>query len=130
MTNAKNRLFGRKSGPLAWVLLLGLAPAMAGCAEESGQAAEAVRPDPVAIQHGKQIAELQCAQCHQVGPTGDSPNPMAPAFRGIRIRYNFIGFEKRFAEMQADGHYEMPGFQIQASDADDIAAYIDSYRKP
>jgi mono/diheme cytochrome c family protein len=127
MTNAETKV----SIPniAAWALLLGLAPLLAGCAAAQADASADV-PNGAAIERGHHTAEVQCAQCHQIGPAGESPNPMAPAFRNIRMRYNFIGFKKRFAEMQADGHYEMPGFNISAADADDIAAYIDSYNKP
>ena len=116
-----------RSRTLAWGLLIGLAPLVAGCAD---QAYAPSPPDQAAIARGQQIAQLHCAQCHEVGPVGDSRNPMAPPFRSIGLRYNHIGFEKRYAEMQAGEHFEMPGYDIPASDANDIAAYIDSYRRP
>ena len=115
--------------PKTWAFLLGLVPLLAGCATAQLDAS-AGAPNEASVERGRHIAQDQCAQCHQVGPTGDSPNPMSPAFRNIRLRYNFIGFKKRFAAMQADNHNEMPGFNIQAADVEDIAAYVESYKRP
>jgi cytochrome c len=42
--------------------------------------------DPRA-QRGRTFAQANCAQCHAVGPVGESPLRIAPPFRTLHERY-------------------------------------------
>ena len=97
----------------------------AGCATQDISAADGAE---IAVARGRQIALLQGSQCHQIEAAGESPNPMAPAFRGIRMRYNMLAFERRMAELRPEDHYEMPGIKLEPADVADVAAYIDTLR--
>ncbi len=112
----------------AAMLISGLALLTAGCA--TSDAPPTSPPSDFSVGRGRFIAETQCAGCHAVGQTGESRAPTAPAFRNIRMRYNLITFQRRMAQVGDDGHYEMPGFNLDPADVDDIAAYIETFKEP
>ena len=96
-----------------------------GCASDGP--APGADAGKASVDRGRQVAQSQCAQCHQVGPTGASPSPMAPPFRTLQVRFNHLQFEKRFAEVESD-HEMMPGFMLDKADVDDIAAYVETIK--
>ena len=99
--------------------------AIAGCASLDGDA-PAFRPDPFAIEQGREIAVFHCATCHQIGPTGASPSLMAPPFHSLRISYNRLAFHKAI-EASEDVH-RMPGYDLGRDEVDDLIAYLRSVR--
>ena len=81
--------------------------------------------DP-ALERGRHLAERDCAMCHAIDAMGRSPNPSAPTFQAIRLRYNPIALEKRLAPWPAHGHSTMPPRTLSTSDVPDLVAYIQS----
>ena len=86
----------------------------------------AVAPADPALENGRHIAERDCAACHSVGLSDESPNPAAPTFRTLRLRYNPISLERRLARIPARGHSTMPPRMLSPSDVPDLVAYIQS----
>lgn len=81
--------------------------------------------DP-ALQRGAWIAARDCGTCHAFGLNDASPNPNAPPFRDLRLRFNPIALERRLHPMPATGHFEMPPQTLSAADVPDLVAYIQS----
>jgi mono/diheme cytochrome c family protein len=88
-------------------------------------AAAAPKPDP-ALERGRHLAERDCAMCHAIDTASHSPNPGAPTFRTIRLRYNPIALERRLAPIPMYGHSSMPPRTLSAADVPDLVAYIQS----
>jgi mono/diheme cytochrome c family protein len=113
---------------LAFAVLFGLA----GCAAQSLDsmsrvtAGEAQRPDVVAQQRGAAYAEANCAGCHAIGATGESPVPAAPHFRDLGLRYPIDDLAEAFAEGINTGHAEMPEFVMSTEENADMIAYLKS----
>ena len=81
------------------------------------------------IAHGQRIVEEYCASCHAVGRTGVSPHPDAPAFRLLGYRYPVEALEEAFAEGIETGHPDMPRFEVNIVQLQDILAYIQSIQE-
>jgi tetratricopeptide (TPR) repeat protein len=79
-----------------------------------------------AVAEGKSLAEQNCARCHAVGTSGQSPNPKAPAFRLIQQRHPILALREPLARSIAAPHDEMPQFLLPEADIDRIVAYINS----
>jgi mono/diheme cytochrome c family protein len=108
-----------------FVVVVGLAAALAACATESRNGVPAPGPT-VAVERGAALATRDCGGCHALGLVGDSPRSMARPFRDMDLRYNAISFERRMAEMAGRGHHEMPPVRLTTSEIRDIAAFIES----
>ncbi len=78
------------------------------------------------VERGKRLAEIHCARCHAVGPSGTSPRHPAPAFRQLTRRYPIDTLWEALAEGIVTGHPEMPEFLWPPKDIDDILGYITS----
>lgn len=106
--------------------VLGLALALLACApsrqalaaRETGNAAEGLR-----------LAEIHCAQCRAIGPVGESRHPVAPPFRTLSRRYLVNTLDEAFAEGILVGHPDMPNFQFEPSQIDDLLAYLNSVQQ-
>jgi len=86
---------------------------------------EPPRPD---ASMGLVIARDRCAACHQIGGSGESPNPRAPAFGTIVERPGMT--EGYLAAFLADGHdypVEM-GFRLESYQAASLAACMVRWR--
>lgn len=59
-------------------------------------AALAAGTDPSTL--GRELAELNCATCHNIEKTGDSPFAAAPPFRTIPQKYDPTELEEAFVE--------------------------------
>lgn len=103
--NAAMRLFA-----LAIVLL---ATAATGQGQDAALAAK-----------GQRLAEANCAICHAIAATGNSPLSAAPAFRDIATRFDFADLEDAFNEGVATEHPAMPDWQMTPEQAEALAAYI------
>ena len=63
-------------------------------------------------QRGRVFAQTNCAMCHAIGRTGDSPLAIAPPFRTLHKRYPVDDLEESLAEGIVTGHPTMPQFQL------------------
>lgn len=77
-----------------------------------------------ALLHGEGLAKTNCAKCHSVGLSGESPNKDAPPFRSFSSyrSITLIGWElmnKDWAE-----HRKMQQFEITAKQTHDILEWI------
>jgi len=78
------------------------------------------------VQHGEALVEQNCAMCHAVGTSGDSPNPQAPHFRELGRRYPVEDLGEALAEGIIVGHSPMPELRFSGDDVRDIVAYLQS----
>jgi len=77
---------------------------------------------------GLKIAQRNCAPCHALGRTGDSPNPNSPPFRTLAQRYPLSELEETMGEGMMVGHEgpEMPMFEFKPDQIEDFIAYLGS----
>ena len=73
--------------------------------------------------------QADCARCHAVGPTGDSPLKDAPPFRTLHTRYPVESLEESLAEGIITGHPAMPEFHFSPEQVGDIIAYLKSLQR-
>jgi cytochrome c len=93
---------------------LALTPSISGAAEATS------------IERGLAIVQRNCAQCHAVGPRGESPNTMAPPFRSLQERYDVENLQEALAEGILTGHPAMPEFRFNPREISDIVDYLKS----
>src|SRR5262245_26482079 len=86
-------------------------------------AAQPVQIEP-AVQRGRTLLQAECARCHSVGATGDSPFRIAPPFRTLHQKYPIESLRKSLAEGIITGHPTMPEFRFDPGQVDDILAYL------
>lgn len=79
--------------------------------------------------HGEELLRRNCASCHAVGRTGDSPHKFAPTFRTLGQRYPIESLEEALGEGIVSGHPDMPEFKFDADDVGDIIAYLKSIQQ-
>jgi mono/diheme cytochrome c family protein len=104
-------------------VLAGLA-LLAGCSREATEAP--AQNDADSTMPGRQIAESLCAGCHAIGLEGDSPHADAPPFRTLSERYPVRLLEEALAEGIAVGHEDMPEFQLEADQVEQLIQYLES----
>jgi mono/diheme cytochrome c family protein len=88
--------------------------------------AEATLAQEGRIQRGRTFAQINCASCHSIGRTGESPVRIAPTFRSLHTRYAIENLAEAFAEGIVTGHPTMPQFQLDAAQIGDLLAYMRS----
>jgi len=74
------------------------------------------------VQRGRELARANCARCHSIERTGESPFKPAPPFRMLHQRYPVEYLEEALAEGIVTGHSDMPEFRLEP---DQIADFID-----
>src|SRR6266568_1250287 len=84
--------------------------------------AGAVRAEADSVQRGREFARANCARCHSIERTGESPVKSAPPFRILHQRYPVEYLEEALAEGIVTGHSDMPEFRLEP---DQIADFID-----
>jgi cytochrome c len=99
--------------------------AVTACIGLAGLAVPAVAQVSV-IERGADIAARQCARCHAVGRSGDSPMSLAPPLRELSRRYPVDNLAEAFAEGIVTGHPAMPRFTFEPREIDALLAFIDS----
>jgi mono/diheme cytochrome c family protein len=89
-------------------------------------AAAAMRPALAAddLKRGEGLLQRDCAKCHAVGRTGESPDKEAPPFRTLGKRYPIEALEEALGEGLMSGHPDMPEFQFDVDDVGAIIAYL------
>ena len=78
------------------------------------------------VQRGRTFAETNCAGCHAVGRTGESPLRQAPPFRNLHERYPVESLAEALAEGIVTGHPSMPEFELDRAQINDLLAYLRS----
>ena len=78
------------------------------------------------IEEGRQIAQKFCANCHAIGPPGDSPLADAPPFRQIAANRNARNLKEVLGEGMIAGHPDMPQWRFGAEDVSSLIAYLKS----
>lgn len=73
---------------------------------------------------GRLIAERNCARCHAIGATGESPNPASPPFREVLKDFDIEVLATDFREHIALGGEEMPEFDFGPKGTDALMAYL------
>jgi mono/diheme cytochrome c family protein len=92
-------------------------------------AAQAATPDAETLKHGEALLTKNCATCHAVGTSGDSPRAGAPAFRTLGQKYPVESLEEALGEGLVSGHPDMPEFRFEADDVGAIIAYLKSIQR-
>jgi tetratricopeptide (TPR) repeat protein len=108
---------------------LQLDPALTGAAsalKRLGQPTDVTQQSERLIAHGRQLAEKNCAWCHAVGKSGESPNPRAPRWRDMAGRHPILALREPLSRGIARPHDEMPKFDLSDAEVDTIIAYINS----
>ena len=80
----------------------------------------------LAVQRGETIVQTYCSQCHAVGKTGSSPLSAAPPLRDLHKLYPVEHLEEAFAEGIYTGHPEMPRFEFEPDQINDLIAFLKS----
>ena len=80
----------------------------------------------VLIARGAAFAATNCAACHAIGATGNSPHDTAPRFREIGRRYPVSQLSEAFAEGIVTAHPGMPEFVLTPDDNRALIAYLES----
>ena len=78
------------------------------------------------LKQGQALLAQNCARCHAVGRTGDSPRSDAPVFRRLATRYPIESLEEALGEGIMTGHPDMPEFSFDAAQVGAIIAYLKS----
>jgi cytochrome c len=77
-------------------------------------------------QKGFALLRANCARCHAIGKTGNSPLKAAPPFRTLHTRYPVESLEESLGEGIITGHPAMPEFHFDPDQVGDIIAYLKS----
>lgn len=104
-----------------------LAAALAAVAALIVSTAAASAEDDIKL--GEELLQKNCAHCHAIGRTGDSPNKSAPAFRTLSQRYPVDSLEEALGEGILSGHPDMPEFKFDADEVGAIIAYLQSIQQ-
>jgi tetratricopeptide (TPR) repeat protein len=86
----------------------------------------AERESDALVRRGRTLVEINCGQCHGLGPSGVSANANAPAFHELRKRYQMLALRAPITRGIATPHDEMPPFRPTDEELDAIVAYINS----
>jgi cytochrome c len=81
------------------------------------------------LKRGEELVTRDCAKCHAVGRTGDSPMKEAPTFRTLGQRYPIESLEEALGEGIVSGHPAMPEFEFEADDVGAIIDYLKSIQQ-
>jgi cytochrome c len=77
-----------------------------------------------AEQRGKTFAVTHCARCHSVDNVTRSPLKIAPPFRTLHLRYPVEDLAEALAEGIETGHPNMPVFQLEPDQINDLLSYL------
>jgi mono/diheme cytochrome c family protein len=99
---------------------------LAGCMEDTRRLGATSEEQSAQIEDGLGIAEANCAGCHAIGRSGNSPNPAAPHFRSLLSRYNAEILATELNEGMRVAHAPMPQFQFNPAATDSLIAYLQS----
>jgi len=80
-----------------------------------------IEPD---VQRGFAFAKNNCAKCHAIGRSGESPLRDAPPFRELKLRYPVEDLAEPFSEGIMTGHPTMPVWRLEPDQIQDLIAYL------
>jgi len=80
-------------------------------------------------QRGQAFAQANCARCHAVGPSGESPLSKAPPFRTLHERYPVEDLAESLAEGIRTAHPAMPEFELDEQQIHDLISYLKSLER-
>lgn len=110
-------------------LVLGALAAAAACACAGGDVAATGAggaADADMIENGRQVAVAECALCHAIGASGESPRAGAPPLRAVLARYRPEALAEDLNEGIRIGHADMPEFELPVQGVDSLLAYLQS----
>ena len=81
-------------------------------------------PQGPSISRGQAFARTNCASCHAIGRTGESPLRQAPPFRTLHRHYPVEDIAESLAEGIVTAHPGMPQFQLEMGEIGDLIAYL------
>ena len=81
---------------------------------------------PAAGDPGRAFAQRACAGCHAIAPSGESPNPHAPAFRDLARQRNDAELLAALGQISRNGHVEMPPIYVTPDEMKAVVAYMRS----
>ena len=74
--------------------------------------------------HGRVLLEQNCARCHAIDRTGDSPMTTAPPMRDVYTRFLPRELEAELEEGMLSYSKDMPQIMFSSEDADAILAWL------
>jgi mono/diheme cytochrome c family protein len=75
---------------------------------------------------GKALLEKNCARCHSIAATGESPLKAAPPLREVYLGKPIEMLEQGLEEGLGSRHRDMPQVQFSAEQTDAILIYLGS----
>ena len=81
------------------------------------------------LKRGEELLQRDCAKCHAIGRSGESPDKEALAFHTLGQHYPIESLEEALGEGLMSGHPDMPEFQYDADDVGAIIAYLKSIQQ-
>lgn len=103
---------------------LPLALALAACATTAAAGLTAKE------RRGLAFAEAHCAQCHAVRAGAGSPNPESPGFEAVANMPGLTDYSLRRYLIDSHNYPAAMNFTVAPAQADDLAAYVITLRKP
>jgi cytochrome c len=70
---------------------------------------------------GLRFVMMNCARCHAIDKSSDSPLAAAPPFRTLHLKYPIADLQRPLAQ---GVHPIMPRFELNAGQVEDIMAYL------
>jgi cytochrome c len=89
----------------------------------------AAQAQKASVERGRGFAETNCMRCHAIGVTGDGPVAKAPPFRTLHNRYPIENLEEALVEGIRTAHPEMPQFEMDPEQINDLIAYLKSLER-
>ena len=83
-----------------------------------------VRAAADSVQRGRELARANCARCHSIERSGDSPLKQAPPMRDIYVRFDPRELQAELREGMVSKHRAMPQIDFSDEDVDAILAYL------
>lgn len=112
----------------------GLILTLAACSQDDAPTGDGAtgmpQADAALIADGQAIAQAQCAGCHAIGASGESPRTDAPALRHVLDDYAPEALAEDFREHIHVGHPDMPDFDFGTRGTDALLAYLVSIQEP
>jgi cytochrome c len=78
------------------------------------------------VEAGRAFAMENCSRCHAVEATGESPRADAPRFRNFQTMWPLESLEEALGEGIVVGHPDMPQFELDGQQINDLLAYLAS----
>ena len=82
--------------------------------------------DQMTVEAGGQVVAELCSRCHATRVGQASPHDQAPSLRQISRNYPVERLAEALAEGMMVGHPDMPVFEFDVAEIDQIIAYLNS----